>query len=246
MRATTKKLSITLDSFKKLRDYLKPPFSWGSSKKYPSRGLEQDEKTNWNLLKDFLEDPQGFSVGPCYEKLSDEELFKRAMADVREIREFRETTIRKKKPDIIERKKKAETEEARELLMSIVTGNASIRLSDTGEYMEWVNTGARKDLCERLHRGDFSIQDYIDLHGMTLIEAEGEIARFLRNSISKGLSCVKIIHGRGLSSPKGPVLKTALVKWLQGKFKKYIIAYATARDKDGGLGATYVILNRNP
>ncbi len=233
MSAATKKASVTLNSFKKLKDYLDQSLSLRSSK--------QD-----SAQIEFSEILQRASVDPYYEKLSDEEIFKMAMADVREIKEFRETTIRKKKIELAEKKKKDEVEEVRELLMSIVTGNTSIRLSDTGEYMEWVNTGSRKDLCERLHRGDFSIQDYIDLHGMTLSEAEAEIARFLRNSISKGLSCVKIIHGRGLRSPKGPVLKAALAKWLQGKFKRYIIAYATARDKDGGLGATYVILNRNP
>ncbi len=233
MSAATKKASVTLNSFKKLKDYLDQSHSLRSSK--------QD-----SAQIEFSEILQRASVDPYYEKLSDEEIFKIAMADVREIKEFRETTIRKKKIELAEKKKKDEVEEVRELLMSIVTGNTSIRLSDTGEYMEWVNTGSRKVLCERLHRGDFSIQDYIDLHGMTLSEAEAEIARFLRNSISKGLSCVKIIHGRGLRSPKGPVLKAALAKWLQGKFKRYIIAYATARDKDGGLGATYVILNRNP
>lgn len=203
-----KRSSIKLNSFKKLRDYINPSYSFD-------------------------------------EKLSDDEIFKRAMADVREIREFREYPIRKKRIVLTE-KENNKIEEIRELLVSIVKGNASIRLSDTGEYIEWVNNGVRKDLCLRLHRGDFSIQDYIDLHGMTISEAEEEIGRFLRDSIIKGLSCVKIIHGRGLRSPNGPVLKNALKGWLQGRFKKFVLAYATARDKDGGLGATYVILNRNP
>ncbi|MFN3396248.1 MAG: Smr/MutS family protein [Thermodesulfovibrionales bacterium] len=178
--------------------------------------------------------------------LSDEELFWQAMADVKEIKEFREIPLRKKKIEFWGNKKKDEVQETIEILKAIVEGHANIKLSDTGEYIEWVNRGAKGQICERLHSGDFSIQDYIDLHGMTLKEAEVEIAKFLRNALIKGLSCVKIIHGRGLRSPKGPVLKGAVENWLKGRFKKYILAYVTARDKDGGLGATYVMLNRNP
>ncbi|MFN3479156.1 MAG: Smr/MutS family protein [Thermodesulfovibrionales bacterium] len=203
-----KKSSITLRSFKELKDYLNSSVSANS-------------------------------------ELPDEELFQKAMAGVREIKEFREIPLRKKKIEFWENKKKDEIQETIEILKAIVEGHANIKLSDTGEYIEWVNKGIKGQICKRLHRGDFSIQDYIDLHGMTLKEAEVEIAKFLRNALIKGLSCVKIIHGRGLRSPKGPVLKGAVEKWLKGRFKKYILAYVTARDKDGGLGATYVILNRN-
>lgn len=196
-------------------------------------------------LKKYLS-PVSLGQGTHYSTpLSDEELFWKAMADVREIKEFREIPLRKKKIKPWVNKKKDEIQETIEILKAIVKGHANIKLSDTGEYIEWVNKGARRDICERLHSGDFSIQDYIDLHGMTLKEAEVEIAKFLRDSVIKGLSCVKIIHGRGLRSPRGPVLKWAVEKWLQGKFTKYVLAYVTARDKDGGLGATYVMLNRN-
>lgn len=197
-------------------------------------------------LKKYL-NPASLRQGTQYSApLSDEELFWKAMADVREIKEFREIPLRKKKIECWGNKKKDEVQETIEILKAIVEGHANIKLSDTGEYMEWVNKGAKGLICKRLHSGDFSIQDYIDLHGMTLKEAEVEIAKFLRNALIKGLSCVKIIHGRGLRSPKGPVLKEAVEKWLKGRFKKYILAYVTARDKDGGLGATYVMLNRNP
>ncbi len=77
---------------------------------------------------------------------------------------------------------------------------------------------------------------------MTLSEAEESLKRFFREAMNKGLFCVKVIHGRGLKSPKGPVLKKALINWLQGSFRKWVMAYATAKDCDGGLGATYIIL----
>lgn len=201
--------------------------------------------TSFKELKKYLKTPGSDSGIFCNTPLPDEELFQLAMAGVREIREFREIPFRQKKIDFAGNKKRDDTSETTEILRAIVEGHAEIRLSDTGEYIEWVNRGVRKDICERLHSGDFSIQDYIDLHGMTLKEAEVKIVKFLRSAIIKGHSCVKIIHGRGLRSPRGPVLKRAVERWLQGKFKKYVLAYVTARNRDGGLGATYVILNRN-
>jgi DNA-nicking Smr family endonuclease len=170
---------------------------------------------------------------------TDEEIFLEAMADVRERQEFRK--IPYSSPAMI-KIRSPQSEDAIEVLKEIVQGKKKIRLSDTGEYIEWTRPGARKDLAKRLHRGDFSVQDYIDLHGLTLSEAEEAIIQFFKRALTMQYSCVKIIHGRGLKSSHGPVLKDALIKWLQGPFRKLILAYVTAKDCDGGLGATYVLL----
>ncbi len=170
---------------------------------------------------------------------TDEELFIEAMAEVREIREFREIPYkspRKIKPRTIP------PENCLEILKQIVKGEGKIRLSDTGEYMEWTSPQVRSDITRRLHQGDFAVQDSIDLHGMTLGEAEEALALFFRDAVKRRLFCVKVIHGRGLRSPNGPVLKEAFRKLLHGPFSKWVLAYATAKDCDGGLGATYVIL----
>lgn len=170
---------------------------------------------------------------------TEEELFREAMSGVREIAEFRE--IRPKKPPRFKPPPAGE-EIGVEALREIVDGRRKITLADTDEYVEWVRPGIRRDVAGRLHGGEFSVQDYIDLHGLTEEEAEGECAAFIRMSVRKRLFCVKVIHGRGLRSPKGPVLKQALQQWLRGPLRKYVLAYATARDFDGGLGATYVLL----
>jgi len=58
---------------------------------------------------------------------------------------------------------------------------------------------------------------------------------------------VMIIHGRGLSSPSEPVLKTRVFQWLQsGPWRKWVMAFASARWCDGGAGATYVLLRKRP
>jgi DNA-nicking Smr family endonuclease len=182
---------------------------------------------------------------PTVKEQTDEEIFLNAMADVKEIKEFREIPLSDPpqfKYSKEQSKQSTETDESVEILRKIVNGERKIRLSDTGEYIEWVSPRIRKDIAQRLHRGDFSVQDYIDLHGMTLSEAEEAFRLFFQDALKRRLFCIKVIHGRGLRSPKGPVLKEALKTWLQGKFRKRILAYSSAKDSDGGLGATYIIL----
>ncbi|MGD0886871.1 MAG: Smr/MutS family protein [Thermodesulfovibrionales bacterium] len=170
---------------------------------------------------------------------TDEDIFLEAMADVREIREFRE--IPPASPSCIA-PRSVRIDDGRDVLRQIVNGEKRIKLSDTGEYMEWSRSHVRKDITKRLHEGSFSVQDYIDLHGMTRNEAEKELTRFFSEAVKKRLFCIKVIHGRGLRSPQGPVLKEAFKGWLHGSFRKWVLAYATAKDCDGGLGATYILL----
>jgi DNA-nicking Smr family endonuclease len=182
---------------------------------------------------------------PTIKEPTDEEIFLDAMADVKEIKEFREIPL-SEPPQFTYSKEQSKvstgTDESVEILRKIVNGEGKIRLSDTGEYIEWVSPRIRQDIAQRLHRGDFSVQDYIDLHGMTLSEAEEVFRLFFQDALKRRLFCIKVIHGRGLRSPRGPVLKEALKVWLQGKFRKWILAYSSAKDCDGGLGATYIIL----
>jgi DNA-nicking Smr family endonuclease len=171
----------------------------------------------------------------------EEELFRRAMSEVREIKEFRGLPVksggakpRKKKPD-------RDSTVVREL-EEIVNGARPVILSQTQEYVEWVNPLYRQLVIEKLHAGKFSVKDSVDLHGLTLCEAEAEVEEFLHQAVSRRLRCVKIIHGRGLRSPGGPVLKKALISLLSGKYRKRVMAFVTARQCDGGLGALYILL----
>ena len=128
----------------------------------------------------------------------------------------------------------------------VCTGEGFI-IADTPEYQEGIGHNVHPDIARRLHRGDFSIQDHIDLHGFTLREANEAFEQFMKKSISQGKKAVLIVHGRGLSSPKEPVLKNNIIQWLSsGKWRKWVIAYTSARSCDGGLGATYVLLRETP
>ncbi len=203
-------------------------------------------KTGYRPFKDIKNLYRGRLSQPTARppQLSPEEdmkLFYEAMADVREIKEFRVLPLRKGPPDRRIRLPHRETS-SKEVLQEIVQGKRPIDISKTQEYVQWTVPGRTEFTVKALHRGEISVQDFIDLHGWTLKEARPLLEEFLRASIRRGFRCVKIIHGRGLSSPKGPVLKEAVLRWLERDLRRFVLAYATARACDGGLGATYVLL----
>jgi DNA-nicking Smr family endonuclease len=170
----------------------------------------------------------------------DEELFLITMKEVQEIGEFREIPLYHKTavPPV---KKKHPDNEVLKALDDTVRGRKPLHLPDTQEYVEWIDQAHGRNILKKLHEGKYSVQDCLDLHGVIVEEAEKEVDVFIRNSVKKGHRCVKIIHGRGLCSPQGPVLKDIVVKWLSMRYRKYIRAFVTARQCDGGLGAVYVL-----
>ncbi len=179
------------------------------------------------------------------EDYTDDELFSREMDDVLVIEEFRSLAcVPRPRTRKTAQVRRDPDHEALTELKNITEGLQPIHLPDTQEYVEWIHPAFRDDIIRSLHEGRFSVQAGFDLHGCTVAEAEEELDEFITDSLKKGLSCVKIIHGRGLRSVKGARLKHAVVKRLSGHFRKDLIAYVTARQCDGGLGALYVLLRK--
>ncbi len=177
------------------------------------------------------------------EEYTDEELFSSAMDGVQENEIFRKLSFAHRPRRTAQTTHKADPEqEALAVLEEIAEGQLQIHLPDTQEYVEWTNPEYHEHVIPKLHEGHFSVQAYLDLHGCTVPEAEAELDQFFDESFKKGLRCVKIIHGRGLRSVKGPRVKDAVIRRLSGHFRKDIIAFVTARQCDGGLGALYVLL----
>ena len=175
------------------------------------------------------------------QRKSDDDVFREAMEEVHEIREFRDMAVRRRQ-SLIPQKTRRMRDEGLAELEGIVTGKLKIRLADTQEFVEWVNPKYSRELIKELHRGKFAVQDSIDLHGLVLDEAENALRSFLIEAKHRGYRCIKIIHGRGLRSPKGPVLKNAVVTFLSSCYRKHVIGFSSARRNDGGLGAIYVLL----
>lgn len=104
-------------------------------------------------------------------------------------------------------------------------------------------TSVSERTFRRLRRGDFSIEDEIDLHGLRRDEARNELKVFLGDCVARGLGCVRVIHGKGTrSGPDGPVLKGSVPDWLARRGE--VLAFVSASRKHGGSGALYVLLQR--
>ena len=114
-------------------------------------------------------------------------------------------------------------------------------LMESDEALSYARTGIGPDVLKKLRRGEWVIQDQLDLHGLRTDEAREAVGLFLRNAVRKGMRCVRIIHGKGLGSVnKEPVLKSKVRNWLVQKNE--VMAFCQARAADGGSGALIVLL----
>jgi DNA-nicking Smr family endonuclease len=116
---------------------------------------------------------------------------------------------------------------------------------DTGQEYEheqtFVRPGLRHDLAAKLRRGQWSVQSELDLHRLTVDEAHDALSDFIVESRARRLRCVRIVHGKGLTSPgKEPVLKGKVRRWLAHWDE--VLAYTEAPRHAGGGGALLVLL----
>ena len=176
----------------------------------------------------------------------DQTIFEEAMADV--VRLTQNTCVQQPTHTLSAsvRANNSESEILRQLEELVRTGKGFV-VADTDEYIEGTGYQVNRAVAERLHRGEFSIQGHIDLHGLSVDIARDVFEDFLKKSIADGKRMVLVIHGRGLSSPAEPILKTNVFRWLTtGRWRKWVMAFASARLCDGGAGATYVLLRKRP
>ncbi len=133
-------------------------------------------------------------------------------------------------------------------LEDLVAGRVQFDIVDTDEYIEGRIRGFHPLTLEKLRRGRFSVQAHLDLHGLTVREAEEAVRDFITESLNLGYRCVLLVHGRGLNSKDQiPVLKERLEKiLLRGPVRRHILAFTSARPHDGGAGASYVLLRAKP
>ena len=110
------------------------------------------------------------------------------------------------------------------------------------EFFEFRRPGIQHRVYQDLQRGLLPPEDSLDLHGMRVADARQAFARFFTNSLQRRLRCIRIIHGKGHGSVgQTSVLKQKTYHWLLQK--KAVLAFVTAPRRDGGTGATYVLLS---
>jgi DNA-nicking Smr family endonuclease len=101
----------------------------------------------------------------------------------------------------------------------------------------------------KLARGSESIDDRIDLHGMTQADAHAALAHFLRRAQARGARIVLVITGKGARtdgdySERG-VLRRQVPHWLESTaLRPLVVGFESAGVGHGGAGALYVRLRR--
>ena len=222
-----RKSSLTLKSFQDIKDLVKTESVSFPNKSPPPQPPVPHENDQEELTPEV-----------------EEELFKEAMEGVIPVsgENYVEKNVEVGFPESSRKKEDLETLLKLEELVRRGTG---FNVCDTPEYVEGTGYHVHREIARRLHRGEYSIQAYIDLHGFTVEEAKEEFEKFMKGAVTTDKTGVLIVHGRGLSSPAEPVLKKNVIEWLtRGPWRKWTMAYCSARICDGGAGATYVLLRK--
>lgn len=180
------------------------------------------------------------------EPVTERELFLEAMSDVIPIE--KNHYVRSFQPsDPAPPQSLSEKEIYLKKMESLINAGEGFVIAHTAEYMEGTNTNVHPEVTRLLHGGHFTIQDHIDLHGYNVETAKKAFDAFMKNSVATRKKGLLIVHGRGLSSPIEPVLKNLVYQWLSsGPWRKWVVAFSSARACDGGSGATYVLLRDRP
>ena len=142
---------------------------------------------------------------------------------------------------------KKHDQEVLNTLQALVSGKSRFDITCTGEYLEGHVISLDPRVLKQLKSGELTIQAHLDLHGLVKEDAKTTLNNFIQNSHAMGYRSLLIIHGRGLKSDVGPVLKEGVVKWLTtGTLSHLVLAFSSARPCDGGTGALYVLLKKRP
>jgi len=112
-----------------------------------------------------------------------------------------------------------------------------------GEELRYLRPGIQALSLQKLRRGQFHIQDTIDLHNLTSAEASVRVQHFLQQAQMTGRTAVRIVHGKGYGSAgRQPVLKARVQQILVQNSS--VLAFCSARPQDGGTGAVDVLLRK--
>ena len=174
--------------------------------------------------------------------------FKQAMQDVRPLRKDENAqTLARRKPDRalgaqIQNRARQSARLEEEINVTRKTPSregVSNHIED--ETLFYLSHGMQKKVLRELKKGSrYTVEQVLDLHGLTQLRAHSEIDLALQNIDSAQPTCLLIIHGKGLHSPDGATLKEFTAAYL--KTLPAVKAYCSAQQRDGGTGALYVLV----
>lgn len=161
-------------------------------------------------------------------------LFREAMRDVKPLGS-------RGRPDEQQKKVRAPSSQA------TAPGSRSLRratrIARGVEPLAVQGSSPSRALLRDLRRGRLRVQDELDLHGLNAARAAIVLGEFLDDALARRLSCVRIVHGKGLhSGAEGPVLRHLVEATLRRM--PDVAAFTAAPVGAGGTGAVHVLLRR--
>jgi DNA-nicking Smr family endonuclease len=116
---------------------------------------------------------------------------------------------------------------------------------EAGDALAWRRDEVPPRVLRRLARGEYAVQEELDLHGLPAREAESLLREFLRDCRSHGVGCVRIVHGKGRNSEERlPVLKNLVDRLLRQRAD--VLAFHSPPPAQGGTGAVLALLEARP
>lgn len=96
-------------------------------------------------------------------------------------------------------------------------------------------------VLRKLRRGNWPVQDSLDLHGNNRDSARKLFQEFLQEALQRQLRCVLVIHGKGMNSEQGEAVLRKLTRhWLTQH--PQVLGFCDAPPGQGGSGAVLVLL----
>lgn len=171
----------------------------------------------------------------------DRALFRKAMQGVRPLKAEPRHGGGRRRPK--PRARFARMERAAVLQESIAaTHSPLLPVNESGDALLYRRPAVSESVFRKLRAGQFRIDGEIDLHGLTAAAAEPALKAFLGEALQHRARVVRVVHGKGLrSGHRGPVLKLVASHFLQRVGD--VLAFASAREVDGGSGAILVLLS---
>jgi DNA-nicking Smr family endonuclease len=167
-------------------------------------------------------------------------LFRKAMQGVRRLRtepRYGGAPVRRRP-----RAHFARLDRAAVLQESMASRNSPLEpVEESGDALLFRRAAVNESVFRRLRSAQYRVDGEIDLHGLTAASVEPALRHFLSEALHHRARVVRVIHGKGLrSGHRGPVLKLVVSDYLRRVGA--VLAFASAREVDGGSGAILVLL----
>lgn len=114
---------------------------------------------------------------------------------------------------------------------------------DPEQFIEFSRPGIQTTRLRQLRQGMIPVQFQVDLHGYKIDEARELIHEFIQVSRYRGLTCVRVIHGKShRSKERQSTLKSHTNHWL--KQVPEVLAFCSAPPSEGGTGSVLILLKK--